>query len=349
MIRTITLAVFLCIVSLVPTKADETITVKLDNDTHKQQIIELSCCNIFLDMKDDVNGIIRIHLDLENRQENKEILLFNNGYGEKSLKKMRPAAIVYDKYFGGTKKKRIIEPCRGLGSDFRIAPSDRENIMMLTGYETVMTCRLPIYIAEYKPRSFFRRQRYTLMEKLVVELNIEVTLKPDSTYWQLHDEYTALIGKLEHTVFCTNKRHTPSLEEQKAAYRQKIETCLARIDRELTRHHWPRTDARYKLYMELQDKLKQIDLTAREGDCGKHKATHRCRYCNLSLRQIYHRLDDHYQTIYSSTDRQTTKEKLIREVRALYFCAIDRHRQAEWRANDYKAKIIDRYNRINRF
>ena len=143
-----------------------------------------------------------------------------------------------------------------------------------------------------------------------------------------------------------------SVDKQKAAYQKQIDNLKAKIDGIISSHGWREGDAGYQRYNELKSKLDGIEIV--ERDCGRHRAPvagHRCSYCNLSLQQIYHRLDDIYKKVYSSNNRKQAKASVMSQVNALYNCCTDakcsKH-AAQWKkGGDYKNKIVERYNRIN--
>jgi len=211
-------------------------------------------------------------------------------------------------------------------------------------------CRIPIYIAKRKGK-----KKVLLMERQVIELNIEAELKPSAEYIAVQENFESLEKEINRQTFCTNPKHRVSLEKQKEVYAKKIEEAKAEIDKIITAHHWQKEDGGYIRYTALKQKLDAIDLTSREGDCGRHrgaaKSGHNCTYCSLSLQQIYHKMDDYYKRIYTSSDRKATKAKVINEVNALYKCCTDpscRKHASAWKSgNEYKNKIIERYNRIS--
>ena len=142
------------------------------------------------------------------------------------------------------------------------------------------------------------------------------------------------------------------MDKQKAAYQKRIDALKEKIDGIISSHGWNSNDAGYRRYEALKSKLDGVEFA--ERDCGRHRtpvAGHRCNYCGLSLQQIYHRLDDLYKRIYSSSNRKQTKASVMSQVNALYNCCTDtkcsKH-AAQWKkGGDYKNKIVERYNRIN--
>jgi hypothetical protein len=130
------------------------------------------------------------------------------------------------------------------------------------------------------------------------------------------------------------------------------------IDSAIAAHGWTSADNGYKRYTAMKTMLDGLDLDSHERDCGRHKASggggggHKCSYCSLSLQQIYHKLDDLYKKIYSSSNRKATKKAVMSQANALYKCCTDascsRH-ASQWKSggDGYKQKITERYNRIS--
>ncbi len=353
MIKKICMLALLCTASYISLFADEQKNIKLDNDNNKKEIVELPFCNIFLELKttDDNSDNITISVAVENLDESKSLYLFERAYNEKVLKKMTPR-IAFDKIFGGTKGQREIEACKGLKQTYQIAPSQKEDIMVLDGKNgETTTCRLPIYISKYKEKNYilWKKPQYILLEKQIIELNIEVCLKPDSNFIAINSQYEEIIKDLSNKTFCTNRRHRPSLRRQKEVYQNRIEALVEKIDSTISHNGWFSTEKKYVQYNDLKQKIQDINLEEKEGDCGKHvvryTVSNKCKYCNYTLQQISHKLDDAYQKIYSSSNRNTEKDRLSGEINAMYKCAQGRK---DWQKSDYKSKIIRLYNEINK-
>ena len=309
----------LCLMAI-GAKADEQRKVTLSND-HNKEMISLSYCNIFINLNEASDGEGEVSIEFENLSESKVLILFDRSYTEKQAKKLSPK-MQFDKTFGGTKGKRVIDPySEGLNTVTQLRPSDKQ---MLPSFkvenEAAKVVTLPVYIAKYKGKKLI------LLEKQVIELNIEAELKPSAEYIQINTDCERLIREITNTGVCPNKSHGTSVDKQKAAYQKRINDMKAKID--------------------------GIEFV--ERDCGRHRgpvAGHKCNYCGLSLQQIYHRLDDLYKKIYSSSNRKQTKASVMSQVNALYNCCTDpkcsKH-AAQWKkGGDYKNKIVERYNRIN--
>ena len=341
---------FVLLFSLVTTSfADEQRKVKLDDDKHNKETIEVANFNIFLELIEvEENGNVKVKVELENLDESKGLSLFERAYNEKTLKKMRPK-IKYDKIFPGSKGKRLIDACDNIKSAIHLYPSQKELIMTLSAKDGEITkATLPIYIIEYKDKNYilWEKQELILLQKEVIELEIEIDLKPGEAYVNITKECDSLLKEFDEVLFCTHKRHKPSLEEQKAEFQNKIDLLVEKIDGIIESNGWFSTEKRYKLFDEQRERIKNIKLEDKEGICSKHVYVHRCKYCSSSLQQISHKLDDIYQIIYSSQERSITKAEQIKSVNAMYDCA---KRRRDWRKSEYKDKIVRLYNEINQF
>ena len=348
--RKILMSLLLCLMATT-VLADEQKKVTLNGD-HNKEMINLSFCNIFVNLNEADDGVGDVSIELENLSESKVLILFDRSYMEKQAKKLSPK-MKFDKTFGGTKGKRVIDPCsEQLGSVMQLRPSDKKSLPSVrVESEATKVVTLPVYIAKVKGK-----KALILLEKQVIELDIEVELKPGAEYEQMKTECDELIQEISRTGICPNKKHKPSADDHKESYQKRIDEQKSKIDKIISSHGWNSNDAGYRRYAELKSKLDGIEFT--ERDCGRHKSSggavssgHKCSYCGLSLQQIYHKLDDLYKKIYSSSDRKGTKASVMSQVNALYNCCTDSRcskHAAQWKkGGDYKNKIVERYNRIN--
>lgn len=339
----------------ISTFADEQKKVKLD-DGHTKEQVRLGYCNVFVTRADiDDDGNAKVTVEIENLDESNVIILFGHAYPEKELKKLSPS-ITFDKNFPGTKGQRNIDTYREARNVLFIEPSEK---IMLPEFSVRSTeaqlCRLPLYIAKYKDRKFLgtttRTNKLLLLEKQILELEIEVEVKPDEDFIRLEKDCNDLIEEISKQTFCNHPKHRPSLERQEAPYKERIGKIKSEIDEIISRHNWYTSDRGYQRYNGIRQKLDAIDFTNYEGDCGKKHGGYKpvpvgCKYCKLTPQQIYHKLDDYYKKIYSSNNRKATKDAVMSDVNLLYNCG--KH-SPTWKNSDYKSKITDRYNRINNF
>ena len=337
--------------SVIAANADEQRKVKLD-DEHSEEQIRFSYCNLFVKVVEiDDDGNAKVTIDIENLDESNVIILFGHAYPEKELKRLSPS-ITFDKKFPGTKGQRNIDTYREARNVVFIAPSEKIILPEIqTKGEEVQICRFPLYFAKYKGSS---GKKLLLLEKQIIELEIEVEVKPDEDFIRLDKESHDLIEKISKQTFCTNPKHKVSLEEQEAPYKDSINILKSEIDSILNSHHrWYSIDKKYIRYNEIKQKLEEVDFSRYEGDCENPKnhispRRHSCKYCNLSLQQIYHKLEDYYKKIYT---RKATKDAVMTDVNLLYRCCTDTNctKHSSWNKSEYKAKITDRYNRICNF
>ena len=345
----------LLMAAILTCQADEQKKITLSND-HAKETVVLSYANIFVSLAENDGESGKVKIEIENLDEQNVLVLFDRAYDEKTIKKM-PTSITFDKTFGGTKNKRVIDPYSGDGDRVMLfRPSDKYDLPLLAvSNGNAVVCRLPIYIAKYKGK---KMNKLLLLEKQVIELNIEAEFKPSAEYLGLKKRCDDLERELSRSGLCPNPRHKPSIERQKAGFTNKITDLKRDIDSAIAAHGWTSADNGYKRYTAMKTMLDGIDLDSHERDCGRHKASggggggHKCSYCSLSLQQIYHKLDDLYKKIYSSSNRKATKKAVMSQANALYKCCTDascsRH-ASQWKSggDGYKQKITERYNRIS--
>lgn len=347
--------------------ADEQQRVKLD-DGHTKEQVRLGYCNIFVTKVDsDDDGNAKVTVEIENLDETNVIILFGHAYPEKELKKLSPS-ITFDKNFPGTKGHRNIDTYREARNVIFIEPSEKSmlpEIQVKSG--EVQLCRLPLYIAKYKDKSILGasngRNKMLLMEKQILEMEIEVEVKPDEDYVRLESECYSIIEEISRQRFCNHPKHKPSLESQESPYKTRFAKIKKEID-EIVNRRWFSSDTGdkgYQRYNALKQKLDAIDFTTYEGDCGNHRKDrkpdsphlrHNCKYCNSSFQQIYHKLDDYYKKIYNSSNRKTTKKSVMADVNLLYKCCTNGNcskHASSWNSSEYKSKIIGLYKRISEF
>lgn len=330
--------------------ADERRKITLNNEDHMQDIIELPYCNIITTLKGvDENDNVSINIELENTQESKTILIFDHAYNEKELKKHRPSSIRYHKIYPGDKGKRITDFCPTISNTMYLSPYSKvylqeSNIIS----DSVLTCRFPIYIAESTKKNLLKFQftnKLYLQELQVIELEIQVKLKPDEEYISLTNTYNQLLDKISKETFCKNKNHKGiSYTDLLKKYRLEIDEIKDKINKIVRERNYFTTDKKYKIFMEISQKLDAIDfdsMAVESCENDKISKTHSCRYCSFSYEQIYRELEDIYIDIHNG---KKTKQSVMREVEALHNCSI---KNTKRRHNEnYKSRILTYYNKI---
>ncbi len=353
------LTFILCMAAIIG-MADEQKKVTLSNDNPKETV-NLSYANIFLTLSnagsDDDHG--QVIVEVENLDESKLLALFHKAYTEKQVKKLSPS-FQYDKLFGGSKGKRIIDSYNlETGKDVFVEPSQKHTLAAFNVTpDKNLVLHLPIYIAKAKEgivEKILGKEKLLLLRKQLIEIDVEVSMKPSAEYLGLQEEVETMKREVKNTVICTDKKHRPNAEGQKANLQKRVDDLKAKIESAISSHGWNAGDAGYTRFNALKEELDALEVGKRTGICSAHrvepKPTHQCSYCNLSLQQIYHKLDDLYKKIYSSSNRQATKQSVMGQVNAMYNCctAADcaKHKRA-WASGGggYKSKIQERYNRI---
>lgn len=324
---------------------DEIRSIKLDNKGHDKETVSLSFCNIFVELQQGNDEYqYEISVRLENVSEDKILYLFDRSYNEKTLKKMR---IVYEKLFPGAKGKRIAEACDGLSESCRLLPSsETKSILNFQNNESTIKCRLPIYIARYDEKNFIvvKKSRISLAQKEVIELNIDVELKPDEEFIKLSEATDSLINEIGRQTFCSNKNHrgTP-LDTLYKIYNKSIDDLKEQVERIVSSRNYSSSNKGYQQFMAIRNRLDSIDLeklTVTSCDNDRKKVIHNCKYCSLSIEDIYKRLETYYIDLHNG---KKTKEQILGDVEALYNCAQKNSRRAK---GNYMSRIKTYYNRI---
>ena len=347
MIKRVFIAAYIVLMTYLPSLADEQKKITLNNDDRTTETVELAYCNIFVSLKDvDDNDNAEITIELENVHESNTLILFERAYDEKTLKRMYPS-ITYDKVFGGSKGKRYIDICPDIKYTNQIKSSEKTKLFVKTGSEkTPLICKLPIYIAKNKNQS---GNKMLLLAKEVIELEIQVQLKPDEEYISITDSYEALIKDIDSEHFCTNSYHKgKSLKSLKSKYEGKINDLKKRIKSILEDRGYYPQDKAYEKFKEVLGKLDRISLDAKTvtscPDDQKPKPKpdgHKCKKCSLSYEQIYKKLENYYIDIHNG---KKTKAQVMSEVESLYTCVSkNRKRSAN---NNLKSRITTYYNKI---
>ena len=348
MIKRVFIAAYIVLMTYLPSLADEQKKITLNNDDRTTETVELSYCNIFVTLKNvDENDNAEILIELENIHESNTLLLFDRAYDEKTLKKIYPS-IRYDKVFGGSKGKRYIDVCPDIKFTYKINPSGRIQLFVKTGNDKApLVCKLPIYIAKNKNKS---GSKMLLLAKDVIELEVQVQLKPDEEFIRITDSCKSLIREIDSETFCTNKNHRgESLKVLKSKYEGKI-SDLKRIIKSIidSRGYYP-SDKAYKKFMEVSGNLDKIDLDAKVvSSCPKDRKNpipghtgHNCKNCNLTYEQIYKKLENYYIDIHNG---KKTKAQVMSDVESLYTCVSKNKKRSA--NNSIKSRISTYYNKI---
>lgn len=323
---------FLCFfLALSPLFADNEEKVHLkENGNSKVTVSKGNIFDFTVEMSDqDENRTVAISISLQNYGSTESIFIFLDKYSENVLKSNNPR-MVYDKSFPGTKGGRFTaypKPRlsginnRGDGMFYVFEPgSDKKtlysDIHMKNGEQRTFT--IPFFYA--KKKKFLFWEWYVLIEESVNELDVTVELVPDVRYQELSME----IDNMAHRVakdtihFCKHSgaAHYPSVEEQHAAWRNRIDSLRRIVTLELENRNASEESVVGKDFAKLQKRISEINLD--NIPQVEHKIQNTCdcpariRYMNLE--KIFNKLDDYYQQLYN---KKVDKEDIIRDVRAL--------------------------------
>lgn len=345
MIKRVFITALLVLATSLASFADEQKKITLNNSDRTTETVELAYCNIFVSLKDvDENDNAEITIELENVHESNTLILFERAYDEKTLKKMSPS-ITYDKVFGGSKGKRYIDVCPDIRYTNQIKSSEKTKLFVKTGTEkTPLICKLPIYIAKNKNKS---GSKMLLLAKEVIELEIQLQLKPDEEYISITESYEALIKDIDSETFCTNKNHRgESLKSLKSKYDGKINDLKKRIKAIVENRGYYPSDKAYKKFMEISGKLDKISIDEKTvSSCSKDRKPipdgHTCKNCSLTYEQIYKKLENYYIDIHNG---KKTKAQVMSEVESLYTCVSKNTKRSANKS--IKSRITTYYNKI---
>ena len=325
----------------------QVVSIKLDesnNYCHNEPLRyangNISVCATFAD--NDDHPILSI--TLENNDEEASFIIFGHSWSRKELRKAR----IIDK----TSNNRDSETakCDHVSSDQELAPSEEYQFPSFDATcEEENIIRIPFYIAKQKKRILGLWKRTVLYEKQIVELNITVEPKVDANFLDLQQDVEALCRAFQNDIdnhkFCSNPAHNPSLKNQTKVYVEQRDELRRRIERTRIERGWSVDSRQFKKYQELLAELDRIDPETIHYDCGRH--THSCQYCNLSLEDIYRRLENYYKSIYSGA---TTKAEVWADVNRLYNCYANSTRNSARRNESRVVKdgIVKYYNLIKK-
>lgn len=223
--------------------ADERKTVKLSDD-HPVEILRFSYFNLFINRSEtSTEQEARVVIMVENLDETNALVLFGRNYSEKAMKRLFPS-VSYSGIFGGAKGQRSADVCTGVERFAVVQPTDKYIIPSMTVNDgEILTCHIPVYLGKCKMKNNAVR-KVQLLEKEVVELVIEVEVRPDDDFERISEECDDLVDEIERRSFCPSPHHSPSLKGQKQAYQKKIDKLNDEIDNILRRRGWlPIADA----------------------------------------------------------------------------------------------------------
>lgn len=321
--KNLSLTFLLSLICLFATAQDEYKRIELTEGQKDPVTIEFDYCKLYIYAGSARNGSsVNITMDVENN-DNHDIFLFGQSYDERTLKKQKPS-IRFHKNSGGIKN---IIPCEGCRGDeiLRIEAGRKRSLNFENTNQAKL--ELPMYIAQHKLKKFLSSEKYIILQRNIITLNVEIIPenRTDETYEKLNSDYEELLEELSEKTFCPRSSHRPSLEKQEEEYKTKIEEMLDEIKDIKKKNRWRESSDEYQSYKELKEKLEEIDFKEYEKWCGEchnsggtgrigGRGVHQCSYCNKSLSDILSSL----QRIYTRLDTGTPKSSVMGEVNALH-------------------------------
>lgn len=348
--------------------------VKLSDDSkvRKVEVVgdigadHIHYCDIILTKeKTDDDGNTTVNVEIDNNSETFMILLFGHNYSEKELKKLFPK-IYYDKTFPGDRGYRELNVYPGLEKSYMCMDVNQKYKLTKMTVQEGKTGKLelPLYFAKYKKKSLFGglfggsngRNKLNILEQKTIEIEIEVEVKPDEDFIRLENECNKLIKEISTQSFCNNPKHKPNLETQEAPYKERIRKMISEIDGIIQSRQIPFSSNAFNRYDELKKKLKSLDFSKYERDCGKKHTTssrgpgggrttppiHQCKFCGLTPDQALGKMNNYYYQIYNSSNRAATKRAVMADVNILYNCP-------SWKNSNKSGKIRGMYGKITSF
>ena len=308
---------FLYLCASVIVLADEEIGIKItaNQNAHEETIINGSGNLSVSATKSSAENDVRISIMIENKDEEHLFFIFNRAFTESDLKKQN---IRFDKISYGSTDRRLRTCNSDDGDDaIQVRPQEKRFLKFLGAESGITSVELPIYIAKYKNS---KKSKFLILQRELIHLNVEVEpeeQRGDEDFERLSEAYDDLMSDLEEQDFCPNKRHHPSLYDQEKPFKDKINEIKDEIATIKSENNWREKEPKYHKYLELLDKLNDIDFRKYEKDCRKHKVqtnsgtrAHTCRYSSWTadkvlstLVQIYRNLDN------GKTSKGTAVEK----------------------------------------
>lgn len=309
----------------------------------------------------DGDAIVKIEI---NNQSSNGVFIFDKAYTEKELKK---ALVKFARSFPGTRGQRCVMPAEGINNMVLMSPSNTigdslnqsREIYTVNVYDGIKdTLTIPFYLVEYKKHSGYSRVK-KIVKKGEVAIEFDVHLAEPREYVEIKEELDSLKRELANLTFCDNPKHSPSLDEQKAVYVERIKAIQERIDSVKRANGWnitadERSKTRVKTdifnkFKKLEEELHEVDINnVPLQDCGGHKVAaqvgHRCKYCSYTFDQLVNQLENIYFKISNSDDPAAVMQKYSSDVRKIEDCA---KRRRGYSNSKSKKSIEEFIHRIN--
>lgn len=296
-----------------------------------------------------IDGITTLNISLINKSDDFTIMLLDKDYTKETLKrehKTKYSISCSDRndaqeikghrceaYFGGRECEKWIS-----NRPVYIASGDRCDIIKIE-YPNDETKKieitLPIYYVKHKCE-LSKKWRICSVNKdfkFTIDLDVEYAEK----YNEFDSRYRALCTEYESTVFCNNRNHKPSFENQKEDFENKKGILIHEINSYINSRYFDQNDPHRVDFDNLISSIQDLNVDKKAKDCGEHKSAPKQQ---PSLEYISNQLEDIHTEIYN---RKAKKSEKMSQVEKLYEQAT---KHSNWKNSDYRTKIVIYYNEI---
>lgn len=347
--KTVYLLFCLCLVSFSSYASWDSAKIKF-SDSNTSETIQKTGYNIIV-TKDNVtnDGVVTISISIKNNQTANFLYLFDRTVSKKELRQQYKI-IVKDE---GCRRMLETNYCKIISGSYCIVPLQYINLCQVQineGSESRFV--LPIYIA--KKKGWFSN-KMQISDWDLMELAISIEERTDHDIPRISRQCDSIIDVISKQQFCRHYKHVPTLEQQEAPFKKAV-TELQQII--LTKLSTTPTHSKYySQYEELKNRLDRIDFKQYEvNDCGEARVvpstgtTHKhCKYCDMSLKEIFEIADVLYQQVDNSLiDKKTA---LIEANQILDCCKNSPKHASEWknRGSKYRKAIEKGCDKIKKY
>lgn len=338
------LLIFLCLASLsahASMAAIDKVFIKF-NDTHTVETIQRDSYNIIvLKGEMDDNGYSAVSISIKNNAPANSLYIFDRTMIQKELRQ-KYKIIVKDEVI-----KRMLETkqCSFISDSYCIVPLQLVTLNQVdirVNQDTTLI--LPVYEAKERGWLFKKMQ---IIDWDYLEIVISIEEKPDSDLPDIRRQCDSIINEISKQQFCRHPLHIPKLQQQETPYIKEVGRLQALVLQKLS--VIPEYSKYREQYNDLKNQLENIRFEAYEvddcGDASSHltvpgkssgsRPTH-CKYCDMSLEQIYYHLDNLYQKV---DNNLTNKKTAVSEVNKIMDCCKNHSKHAsEWNSGKSKFK-----------
>lgn len=308
----------------------------------------------------DNQGNTPVSIRIEKSDDDYLLLLFNRALDKKTL---RGNLIYFANNFSGGESVQKVENIDN-AEDFVCISSEYgkrdyrfPEITVKEGQ--LYECMVPIHVAKEK-HMFLCSKKKKVIES-ILEISIKISVEePDHLYPSLKRQCDSLVDVFNDSIkahaFCTSKLHQTKFEDQIYPFTDEQDFLRYKINEAKTK--WTPGSSKYQKYEDLLTLLSSMDIAIEEYkeskyDCGdktKHKTIHSCRYCKLTLEEIYNKIDRHYKDLYN---QKAEKKQIMGDVSILFNCCKDptcaKHAKEWKKGGKLPQKIKERYDQIKAF